>query len=149
MKKSFYLLIIILILFYNSFPVELGGIIGDIKKPTGLVYGFSFGSGLIIPMVKYEFELLNITGSEYKTAGIGLKLRPKLGDIAPYIVVGVGTDFLKILNFDKDNYKKFTFYGAGFYYFFTKMVSIRIDFRLLNYSELTKTRITGGIFLNL
>ena len=148
MKKLY---IIIIIFFLSLMPlksIELGLIAGDINNSTGLCYGISVGSGMIIPIVKFEFEYYKIVDGDYKGITTGLKLKPRIGDFSPYILLGVGTDFEKF-NFVLSDYKKFTFYGAGLYYYFLKMLSVRIDMRILNYSEFSKTRITAGIYINI
>lgn len=128
--------------------IELGFILGDINKSTGLCYGVSVGSGMIIPIVKFEFEYYKIADSDYKALTTGLKIKPRIGDFSPYAVLGVGTDFIKF-NLVLDDYRKFAFYGAGLYYYFLKMLSVRIDLRILNYSEFSNTRISGGIYINI
>ncbi len=149
MKKIFILAILLLLFCYPVFNVELGGIIGNVTNPDGLIYGVSVGSGIIIPMIKFEVELLNINNSEYKSGGLAVKFRPRLGRIAPYIVAGVGVEFKNFIDFNKNNYLENTFYGTGFYYYFNRMFSIRVDYRAYNFSNHTKSRITGGFFVNL
>ncbi|MEN8152639.1 MAG: hypothetical protein ABFR75_01330 [Acidobacteriota bacterium] len=148
MKKIYILIILFFISILPLRSIEVGLILGNINESTGLCYGVSVGSAMLIPLVKFEFEYYRLPDSEYKAITTGLKIKPRLGDFSPYAVMGIGTDFIKF-NLVLSDYKRFAFYGGGLYYYFLKMVSVRIDLRIMNYSDISKTRITGGLYINI
>jgi hypothetical protein len=138
----------ILLLSLNSFALDLGLVAGSLNHPTGFTYGLSVGSGTILPMLKFEFEGCRISESGWDTLSAAVKFRPKFGIFAPYAVLGAGGEFAK-LNFHFSEYRFYSFVGGGFHLFFTSMFSLRFDLRFLHFSDLDKTRISGGFFIHL
>ena len=142
----FIVLICFLPCFIHSF--EFGVIAGVISKPSSFVYGLSGGMGFIVPMMKFEVELYKITDTPNDVLSGGIKFRPKLGKLSPYAVIGVGTEFVKF-DFESKNYEWFTFIGGGIHLKITGPATVRFDIRYLNFSNLSKVRFSGGIFIHL
>lgn len=132
--------------------VELGVTGGMETKETRFTYGLSGSMGFLIPMLKFEIEGYKITGIEVgeMPGGVmfGLKFKPKLGQISPYGVVGVGAEMEEI-SLDFDTMETYTYIGGGLYYKVAPMISLRADFRFLNFSGYNRIRLTGGIFFQL
>jgi hypothetical protein len=148
MNKKTILLAGMLFLSLNAFALDLGLVAGSLSHPAGFTYGLSAGSGTIVPMLKFEFEGCRISESGWNTLSAAVKFRPKFGIFAPYAVLGAGGEFEK-LNFHFSDYRFYTFAGGGFHLFFTSMFSLRFDLRFLHFSDLDKTRISGGFFIHL
>jgi hypothetical protein len=148
MIKKTVLLAGMLLLSLNALALDLGLVAGSLSHPAGFTYGLSAGSGTIVPMLKFEFEGCRISESGWNTLSAAVKFRPKFGIFAPYAVLGAGGEFEK-LNFHFSNYRFYTFAGGGFHIFFTSMFSLRFDLRFLHFSDLDKTRISGGFFIHL
>jgi hypothetical protein len=148
MSKKTVLLAGLLCLGLNTFALDIGLIAGSVSQPSSFFYGLSFGSGTIIPMLKFEFEGCRIQESGMNTLSAAVKFRPKFGRFAPYAVLGAGGEFEK-LTFHFSQYDFYTFVGGGLHLFFTSMFSLRFDLRFLHFSALNQTRISGGIFLHL
>ncbi len=143
------------------------GVTGGVLTNTdgsGFNYGLSASSGLLIPMLKLEVEYYRLktpdlntppeTGTaanipfKQNTLTTGVKFRPKVGRISPYVIAGVGMEFEK-LGFQLSKFNKFAFFGGGVMVKLKAMVSLRADIRFLNFSDGTKTRISGGVFVSL
>jgi len=147
-KKKVVFLIFFLILVLNIFPIEVGLIGGNISNPSEFNWGFSGGSGMLIPMLKFELEFYQMVETNFKGLTAGVKLRPKFGKLAPYIIIGAGTELEKInLKFSEHEY--FTFFGGGIHYFAIRNLSIRLDIRFQNFSDINRTRFEAGIFFHL
>lgn len=141
--------ILILVLFsIPLFSIELGIIGGNVTNPSELHYGISGGLGLLVPLLKMEFEFLSTPASGLMELSAAAKIRPKFGKLAPYATAGVGTAFEKI-NFDIDQYELFTFIGGGVHFFFGGFLSLRADIRFQNFSDRNRVRLSGGIFVHL
>lgn len=147
-KKKCVYLIFFLGLVLKIFPIEVGLIGGNISNPSEFNYGLSGGSGLIIPMLKFELEFYQMAETNFKALTAGLKLRPKFGKLAPYIIVGAGTELDKF-TFKFSEYEFFTFFGGGIHYFLIRNVSIRLDIRFQSFSAANKTRLEAGVFFHL
>lgn len=128
--------------------VELGVIGGPVGNPQTFVYGFSVGSGLIVPMLKIEFEGFRLINEPGNYLTVGVKLRPKIGKIAPYGVLGAGVGFDR-LNFNFDEYRFFTLYGFGTYLFMGDILAFRVDIRWIDLSAGNRFRLTAGIYLSI
>ena len=137
-----------LFLVVNAFALDAGLIAGSINQPSSFFYGLSAGSGTIVPMLKFEFEGYKIKESGLNSLSAAVKFRPKFGSFAPYAFLGAGSEFEK-LNFRFSEYRFYTMAGGGFHIFFTSMFSLRFDLRFLHFSDLNKTRVSGGFFLHL
>jgi len=150
MKKLLSTLFLSIFLSVSLLGFEIGAFGGNITKPSHLTYGISAGTGLFVPMLKVEFEYFRIHNTELpelpNAMTLGIKFRPKLGNISPYGVVGIGSEF-ETFGFDLD--EKFTFIGGGIHLYLNGMVSFRADIRFLNYSGFNRTRFTGGVFLHI
>ena len=148
MNKKTLFLSGILLFSLNAFALDLGLVAGSISHPSSFFYGISAGSGTFVPMLKFEFEGYRIKETGWNSLSAAVKLRPKFGIFAPYAVLGAGGEFSK-LNFHFSEYEFYTFVGGGFHLFFTSMFSLRFDLRFLHFSDLDKTRISGGFFIHL
>lgn len=148
MKKFLIIIIVILLSISFVYSVEIGLIMGNTNRDTGLNVGLSIGMGMLIPMLKVEYELLKNPNVDNKTVTTGIKLKPKFGTFSPYALIGVGTDFEKF-SLEFKSYNTFSFYGGGLYIYFGKIFSVRFDLRFLNYKTINKTRVSGGIFINI
>ncbi|MBU4408659.1 MAG: hypothetical protein KJ772_08155, partial [Proteobacteria bacterium] len=101
-----------------------------------------------VPLLKFEFEGYRIGESGWNSLSAAVKFRPKFGRFAPYAVLGAGGEFEK-LNFRFSEYRFYSMVGGGLHIFFTSMFSLRFDLRFLHFSDIDKTRISGGFFLHL
>ena len=148
MSKKTVLLFGLCCLCLNAFALDAGLIAGSVSRPSSFFYGLSFGSGTIIPMLKFEFEGWWIKETGMNTLSAAVKFRPSLGKFAPYAVLGGGGEFEK-LTFHFSEYEFYTFVGGGLHLFFTSMFSLRFDLRFLHFSAVNQTRISGGFFIHL
>jgi hypothetical protein len=137
-----------LLLALNASAFDAGLIAGSINQPASFFYGLSAGSGTIVPMVKFEFEGYKIREAGLNSLSAAVKFRPKFGRFAPYAMLGAGGEFAK-LNFYFSEYNFYTMVGGGFHIFFTSMFSLRFDVRLLHFSDIDRTRISGGVFIHI
>ncbi len=138
----------ILSLCLSAPALDLGLVAGSVSQPSSFFYGISVGSGTIVPMLKFEFEGCRVSETGWNSLSAAVKFRPKFGVFAPYAVLGAGAEFAK-LNFRFSDYEFYTFFGGGFHFFLTSMISLRADVRWLNLAETDKTRISGGFFIHL
>ncbi len=148
MNKKTILALGLFLLAANALALDAGLIAGSISQPSGFFYGLSAGSGTIVPMLKFEFEGCRIKELGANSLSAAVKFRPKFGRFAPYALLGAGGEFEK-LNFHFSEYRFYTMIGGGFHIFFTSMFSLRFDLRFLHFSDLNKTRVSGGVFLHL
>lgn len=130
------------------FSIEMGLIFGSINKPSEAIYGFSAGSGMLVPLLKLEFEYYNLADRRYEAVTIAVKVRKRFRKIAPYGVLGVGSEFDNI-TFDIDEYEPFFFVGGGIHYYIAGIFSIRADLRFQNFKDISKTRFSVGAFFHL
>ncbi len=148
-NKKFFLLVFLLLSISNYLlPFEFGLIAGKNTKPSQTTLGFSAGMGLLIPMVKFEFELMKQNSTDQKAAGVGLKIKKKVGKFAPYVVIGAGTRFEKFSVTFK-NYDYFTYIGGGAHFNMLQFFSLRFDVRYQSYSEENNVRFSIGVFAHL
>lgn len=148
MNKKAILALGLFLLAVNALALDAGLIAGSLSQPSGFFYGLSAGSGTIVPMLKFEFEGCRIKELAADSLSAAVKFRPKFGRFAPYALVGAGAEFAR-LNFHFSEYRFYTMAGGGFHIFFTSMFSLRVDLRFLHFSDLNKTRFSGGIFFHL
>lgn len=148
-RKTLLLLLTAVVFFIKTAPaVELGVIGGPMTNPQSFAYGFSVGSGMILPILKIEFEGFRVINETDNILTAGIKLRPKLGKIAPYGIIGAGVRFQR-LNFDFNAYRFFTFFGGGLHFYVADMLSLRLDIRWLDHGEDNRFRFSVGLFLHL
>ena len=148
MNKKTIFLAGMLLLSLNAFALEGGLIAGSISQPSGFFYGLSAGTGAIVPMLKLEFEGCRINETGRNSLSAAVKIRPKFGSLAPYALLGAGGEFEK-LDFHFSQYRFYTMIGGGLHLFFTSMFSLRFDLRFLHFSDMNKTRISGGFFIHI
>lgn len=148
MIKKTVLLTGCLLLALNASALDAGLIAGSISQPSSFCYGLSAGMGMIVPMIKLEFEGYRIKESGLNSLSAAVKFRPKFGRLSPYVFLGVGSEFIK-LNFHFSEYSFYTMTGGGLHIYFSSMFSLRLDLRFLRFSDVSQTRISGGIFLHL
>ena len=146
-KKTIFLTACLLLASHIS-ALDAGLIGGSISQPSSFFYGLSAGSGTIVPMVKFEFEGYKIRESGLNSLSAAVKFRPKFGSFAPYAFLGAGSEFEK-LNFRFSEYNFYSMVGGGFHIFFSSMFSLRFDLRFLHFSDIDKSRVSGGVFLHL
>ncbi len=127
---------------------ELGLIAGSESNPSETVYGFSMGSGFLVPLVKLEIEGVKLGDSGYKMLSGGIKFRPRLGIFSPYAIVGAGSEF-ESFSFKFSQYNNFTFFGIGTHVHLMYLISLRGDIRFYNYPDYNRTRFSAGIFIHL
>jgi len=148
MIKKTILLAGCLLLALHASALDAGFIAGSISQPSSFLYGLSAGSGTIVPMVKFEFEGYKVKESGWNNLSAAVKFRPKFGSFAPYVFVGAGGEFAK-LTFHFSEYGFYTMVGGGFHVFFSSMFSLRCDLRFLHFSDIDRTRVSGGIFIHI
>jgi hypothetical protein len=148
MIKKTILLIGCLLLALNASALDAGLIAGSINQPSSFCYGLSAGMGLIVPMLKFEFEGYRIKELGLNSLSAAIKFRPKFGSFAPYAFLGVGSEFEK-LNFHFSEYNFYSMIGGGFHLFLSSMFSLRFDLRFLHFSDIDRTRVSGGVFFHL
>jgi hypothetical protein len=148
MIKKVFFLAVILFSALDLSALDLGLIAGSISQPSSFCYGFSIGSGTIVPMLEFELEGFRIREPGVNNLNAAVKLRPKFGRFTPYALLGAGSEFEK-LNFHFSDYDFYTFFGGGLHVFLNSLVSLRFDMRFLHISDLNRTRISGGVFIHL
>jgi hypothetical protein len=146
-KKTVFLTLGLLLAMKAS-AIEVGLIAGATGKPASFFYGLSAGIGIIVPAVKLEFEGYRLAESAMNSLSAAVKFRPKFGKFAPYVLLGAGGNFEK-LNFEFSQYSFYTMMGCGLHILFSSLFSLRVDARLLHFSDVNYTRISGGAFLHL
>jgi len=146
-KKAVFLAVFLLFPLMAS-ALDLGLVAGSSSRPSSFFYGFSLGTGIVIPMLKLEFEGWRNAETGMNSLSAAVKFRPKFGVFAPYVALGAGSEFTR-LNFRFSEYDFFTSVGGGFHLFFTSMISLRADLRFLKLPGVKKTRIGGGFFIHL
>ena len=99
-------------------------------------------------MTRLEFEGYRLSGMSMNALTAGIAFRPKLGKVAPYMILGAGAEFEK-LNFHFSDYRAFTFLGGGCHLFLTPILSLRFDIRFTHSRDADGTRLSGGIFLHI
>ncbi len=142
------ILFLCLFLCLDAWALDLGVIAGSISQPSSFCYGISFGSGTVLPILKFEFEGYRIKESARNSLSAAVKLKPKFGRFTPYALLGAGGEFEK-LNFRFSEYDFYTFIGGGLHILFESLFSLRFDLRFLHFSGLNRTRISGGVFIHL
>lgn len=149
MIKKIFLLTLILSLFTVAVsPLEVGIIGGSINHPSETVYGFSAGGGFMVPLLKFEVEYYNLTDRKWEALTVGVKLRKRIRNIAPYAILGAGSEF-ENLTFRFSDFDYFLFVGGGIHFYVGGLLSVRADLRFQNLSDQTKTRFTVGLFFHL
>jgi hypothetical protein len=148
MNKKISFLAVILFMSLGSYALDLGVIAGSISRPSSFCFGLSIGSGTVLPLLKFEFEGYRIRESARNSLSAAVKLKPKFGRFSPYVLLGAGGEFEK-LNFRFSEYAFHTFIGGGLNILFESLFSLRFDLRFLHYSDINRTRISGGIFIHL
>lgn len=138
----------LLLLALNAPAIDAGVVAGSLNQPSSFFYGLSAGVGAIVPLLKFEFEGYRISEADMNSLSAAVKLRPKLGSFAPYALIGAGGEFVK-LDFHFSEYRFYTMLGGGFHVFFSSLFSLRFDLRFLHFSDVNKTRISGGAFIHL
>jgi hypothetical protein len=128
--------------------LEAGFIAGQSSSGSTFFYGLSAGSGVFVPMTRLEFEGYRLSGVGRNVLAAGVAFRPRLGRVAPYVILGAGAEFEK-LNFRWSDYRSFTFLGGGCHLFLVQILSLRLDVRFAHFRETNTTRISGGIFLHI
>ncbi len=153
-KKVFPFILVLFFCVGSVFGFEVGVTAGTMNKTvdSGFHYGFAGGTGMLVPMLKFEIEYSKLkdagTSGKSNIMSLGIKFRPKFGKFAPYAIVGVGGEF-DSLGFSFGEYDKFSFFGGGVHFFLNGMISLRGDIRFLNYSDATRTRLSAGIFIHI
>jgi hypothetical protein len=155
-RKLFLIVGFMMFFCISTYAAQLGLTLGlmsnSAESSNGLNYGISGGGGFFIPMVKFEVEYYKINDTvppdSPHAMTFGIKFQPKFGKFSPYGIIGIGSEFEK-LNFSFSKYEKFTFLGGGVHFFLMDIMSLRADIRFLNFSDRTKTRISGGIFVHI
>jgi hypothetical protein len=148
MTKKLLILAGCLFLSLNLGALEAGLFTGPSSSPDTFTYGLSAGMGSILPMITLEVEGWKLKEQGLTALSGALKFRPKLGKFSPYLIIGVGTEFEK-LNFHFSQYHTNTIIGGGAHLFFSGVLSLRFDLRFLHFSDIDRTRISGGIFIHL
>jgi len=147
-NRVFFFALFFFIVSSLAYSLEFGIIGGNTSNPSETTFGFSAGFGFIVPLVKMEVEYYNLNDRAYEALTAGVKLRKKLGKLAPYAVIGVGAEFEKV-TFRTSEYNSFLFVGGGAHLFLNSLISFRADIRFLNFSGKNKTRLTLGAFFHL
>lgn len=147
-RKIIPFFILVILLTVNSIAVEFGLIAAKNTEPSATTLGFSAGAGLFIPMVKFEFEMMKQTDISFKEMAVGVKIRKKVGSIAPYVVIGAGTRYEKF-SITFSGYDYFTYIGGGLHYYILHLFSLRADVRYQSYSDVNNVRLSIGIFAHL
>ena len=148
MSKRSVFLILCLLLAAEATALEVGAIGGAIGRPASFFYGLSAGFGIIVPMVKLEFEGCRTDDAAVNSISAAAKFRPTFGKFAPYVLVGAGGNFEK-LNFKFSEYRFYTMMGCGFHFLFSSRFSLRADLRFLHFVDINDTRISGGVFFHI
>ena len=148
MKNKIFILLIILCISFTLFSAEAGMFAGIVNNPSKMAYGFTGVLGIIIPFTSIEVEYGKFIDTDIKNISVSLRIKKKLGKIAPYFVLGVGTNFDKI-TFNFSEYDNYSLIGGGIYLFLIDFMSLRFDFRNLHYSEINRFRISAGLYFHL
>ena len=148
MIKKLLFLACVFFLSLNVCALEVGLFAGSSSHPATFTYGLSAGVGSIVPKLSLEVEGWKLKEQGLTALSGALKFRPKLGKFAPYLVIGVGTEFEKI-SFQFIQYHTYSMIGGGAHLFFSDMFSLRFDLRFLHFSDVKRTRFNGGIFIHL
>ncbi len=148
MIKKTVFLTFCLLLAANASALEVGVIAGSVSQPASFFYGVSAGFGIIVPTIKIEIEGYRLDDLALNNLSAAVKVRPKFGKFAPFVLLGAGGRFEK-LDFHFSEYSFYTMMGCGLHILFSSIVSLRVDLRLLRFSGITDTRIGGGIFIHL
>jgi hypothetical protein len=133
---------------------EVGVTVGSMSKTldSGFHYGIAGGTGLFVPMLKFELEYYKMKEEmpldRSNSLSLGIKFRPKFGRFAPYGIIGIGGEFDKF-GLKLSKYNKFSYFGGGVHLFIKGMLSIRADIRFLNFSDSTRTRFSAGVFIHI
>lgn len=128
--------------------LNLGLHCGVIGKPATITYGLSLETGLLIPFCKLEFEGAKRIDTEEKHISAAILFNPRFRTIRPYISFGLGTEF-KRLDLHFNRYRGFSFFGGGVHFYFSELLSLRFDLRRLNYGDLSRLRLSAGLFAHL
>jgi hypothetical protein len=130
--------------------IDFGLIAGTQSNGTtsGLFYGLSSNTGMIVPLIKMEWEGYRYSELEGYTVTVAAKLKPQFGAFSPYAAVGVGVDFTAI-TFDFSQYSSFSFLAFGLHIYLAPMLSLRGDARFQYFSAVTRNRFSAGIFIHL
>ena len=128
--------------------IEFGVFVAKSNQPVSFNIGFSGGLGLLIPFLKLEIEAVNQKDAGKHLLTGAIKFRPKLKKFAPYVTLGAGSEFERFhLRFRE--YDFFTFVGGGLHLYLIPNFSLRLDIRVLRFSEFNRTRIGIGAFIHL
>lgn len=147
-RRTFLALLLLAVGGMSLYSLEAGFIAGRLSADSANFYGLSAGSGIFIPMTRLEFEGYRLSDLAMNALTAGIAFRPKLGRVAPYMIIGAGAEFEK-LNFHFSDYHTFTFLGGGCHLFLAPILSLRIDIRFSHSQDANGTRLSGGIFLHL
>jgi hypothetical protein len=149
MNKRVLVLLAVLLLAGRLQAVDAGIFAGSLARSEGLSWGVGVDSGLLVPLLKLEAEGVKLGSTGMKSLSIGVKLRPRFGNISPYLVIGLGTAF-ESLNFDFNKYDGFSFIGGGIHLFMVNLFSLRFDVRFWRFAlGDSRARLTAGLFLHL
>lgn len=127
---------------------EAGIFAGNVSNPSKMVYGFTAMLGIIIPFTSIEVEYGKLIDTEIKNISVSLRIKKKLGNFAPYFIVGVGTNFQKI-TFNFSEYDNYSLIGGGIYLYLIDFMSLRFDLRNFHYSEVNRFRMSAGLYFHL
>jgi hypothetical protein len=147
-KRTFLALLLLTTGSTGLYSLEAGFIAGHLSLDSANFYGLSAGSGIFIPLTRLEFEGYRFSGPATNTLTAGIAFRPKLGRVAPYMIIGAGADFEK-LNFHFSDYRAFSFLGGGCHLFLSSILSLRFDIRFIHSRDENRTRLSGGVFLHI
>lgn len=129
--------------------INLGVIAGTASKPSQSFWGLSGQMGLIVPMLKLEFEWMRYSADYAANAmTASIMIRPKFGKLSPYGVLGVGTEF-DTISFHFSRYNSFSILGFGAHLFLMDILSLRADLRFMTFSETSRFRVCAGLFVHL
>lgn len=129
--------------------INLGVMAGSVSKPSQSFWGFSGQMGMIVPVLKLDFEWARYSGDPDTNAmTAGIMVRPKLGKISPFGVLGVGTEF-DTISFEFSRYNSYSFFGFGVHLFLMDIMSLRADARFLHFTDHSRFRISAGLFVHL
>ena len=148
MIKKTVFLFLCLLLAAEASALEVGAIAGSISPPGTFFYGVSAGFGIIVSIIRLEFEGCQIREWDMNSLSAAVKFRPKFGKFAPYVLLGAGGEFEK-LNFEFSEYSFYSMMGCGLQLLFSSRFSLRVDLRWLHFSDEDQTRVSGGIFFHL
>jgi hypothetical protein len=124
--------------------IEAGIHAGLVTRPNTANAGLSITMGFIVPLLRFECEYFNIYDVNRKSLNGGIRFMPKLSHVAPYLILGLGTEFAKI-NFDFKDYAGYSFLGGGLHIFMIEFMSLRLDCKYLNYRHFDRIKFSGGL----